>query len=153
MLDIDHQIEKLQAAVAVVYDCPELQTYRVCLPKPRLFWSPLTLFTQLGSMISAQCWSTVDYQDENKCIRMFRIMKGSGGRLLTLKLLRYLLKRCLVLQYPFDILSQVPEETVLTDPTGLHLGAGPYLLFYSRHLSDEQKHEPIIWPTLFSASL
>lgn len=45
---------------------------------------------------------------------------------------------------------EVPEETVLTDPTGVHLGAGPYLLFYSRHLSDEQLREPLVWPTLFS---
>ena len=45
---------------------------------------------------------------------------------------------------------EVPEETVLSDPTGVHLGAGPYLLFYSRHLSDEQLREPLVWPTLFS---
>ena len=45
---------------------------------------------------------------------------------------------------------EVPEETVLMDPTGVHLSAGPYLLFYSRHLSDEQLREPLVWPTLFS---
>ena len=47
---------------------------------------------------------------------------------------------------------EVPEETVLTDPTGVHLGAGPYLLFYSRHLSDEQLCEPLVWPTIFSVT-
>ncbi|KAF8153002.1 hypothetical protein B0H34DRAFT_721780 [Crassisporium funariophilum] len=49
--------------------------------------------------------------------------------------------------------TEVPEETVLTDPTGLHLGAGPYLLFYSRHLEDHQLHEPLVWPTIFSESV
>lgn len=47
---------------------------------------------------------------------------------------------------------QVPEETVLTDPTGIHLGAGPYMLFYSRHMSEEQLREPLVWPTVFSVS-
>lgn len=49
--------------------------------------------------------------------------------------------------------DEVPEETVLTDPTGIHLGAGPYLLFYSRHLSDEQLREPLVWPTIFSVNI
>jgi len=49
--------------------------------------------------------------------------------------------------------TEVPEETVLTDPTGVHLGAGPYLLFYSRHLSDEQLREPLVWPTIFSEAV
>ncbi|KAG6811358.1 hypothetical protein H0H92_007823 [Tricholoma furcatifolium] len=42
--------------------------------------------------------------------------------------------------------TEVPEETVLSDPTGLHLGAGPYLLIYSRHLSDEDMAMPVAWP-------
>ncbi|KAF9045451.1 hypothetical protein BJ165DRAFT_1477460 [Panaeolus papilionaceus] len=46
--------------------------------------------------------------------------------------------------------TEVPEETVLNDPTGLHLGAGPYLLLYSRHMSDEMLHEPLVWPSSFS---
>ncbi|KAF8062182.1 hypothetical protein FPV67DRAFT_1507444 [Lyophyllum atratum] len=45
--------------------------------------------------------------------------------------------------------TEVPEETVLTDPTGLHLGAGPYLLVYSRHLSEEQMSAQVIWPQGF----
>ncbi|KAF4612879.1 hypothetical protein D9613_010996 [Agrocybe pediades] len=49
--------------------------------------------------------------------------------------------------------TEVPEETVLSDPTGLHLGAGPYMLFYSRHLSDEQLHEPLVWPAVFSEAV
>ncbi|KAG6919117.1 hypothetical protein DXG01_008924 [Tephrocybe rancida] len=42
--------------------------------------------------------------------------------------------------------TEVPEETALTDPTGLHLGAGPYLVLYSRHLSDEDMTVPVAWP-------
>jgi hypothetical protein len=45
---------------------------------------------------------------------------------------------------------EVSEETALTDPTGVHLGAGPCLLLYSRHLSDEQLREPLEWPRAFS---
>jgi hypothetical protein len=44
----------------------------------------------------------------------------------------------------------VPEETVLTDPAGLHFGSGPYLIFYSRHLTEEQLREPLVWPSIFS---
>lgn len=39
---------------------------------------------------------------------------------------------------------------MLTDPTGVHLGAGPYLLFYSRHMSDEEMKAPVAWPELFA---
>ncbi|KAG5637216.1 hypothetical protein H0H81_005379 [Sphagnurus paluster] len=45
--------------------------------------------------------------------------------------------------------TEVPEETVLTDPTGLHMGAGPYLLIYSRHLPQEEIKTPVAWPTHF----
>ncbi|KAF8639202.1 hypothetical protein AX17_001688 [Amanita inopinata Kibby_2008] len=41
--------------------------------------------------------------------------------------------------------TEVTEETVLTDPNGLHMSAGPYLLFYSRHLPPEQIRVPIPW--------
>jgi hypothetical protein len=37
-----------------------------------------------------------------------------------------------------NFLSKVSEEAVLTDPAGLHLGAGPYLLLYSRALTSEE---------------
>jgi hypothetical protein len=40
---------------------------------------------------------------------------------------------------------QVSEETVLTDPTGFHLGAGPYMLIYSRAVP-EQDQGPLPWP-------
>ena len=30
IVDIDHKIGKLQAEVSTLYDCPELQQYRVC---------------------------------------------------------------------------------------------------------------------------
>ncbi|KAF9531048.1 hypothetical protein CPB83DRAFT_849241 [Crepidotus variabilis] len=49
--------------------------------------------------------------------------------------------------------TQVPEETVFADTTGLHLGAGPYMLIYSRQLSDELLREPLVWPSLFSSAV
>ncbi|KAL0945984.1 hypothetical protein HGRIS_012262 [Hohenbuehelia grisea] len=47
--------------------------------------------------------------------------------------------------------TEVPEETVLTDPTGLHLGAGPYLLIYSRSLENENPE--LKWPEVISAHM
>jgi hypothetical protein len=44
---------------------------------------------------------------------------------------------------------KVTEEMVLTDPNGLHLGAGPYLLLYSRYLSQERIKLPMPWPPEF----
>ena len=43
---------------------------------------------------------------------------------------------------------QVSEDTVFTDPTGLHLGAGPYLLIYSKAMSAEHTSEleRLPWP-------
>jgi hypothetical protein len=43
---------------------------------------------------------------------------------------------------------QVSEDTVLTDPTGLHLGAGPYLLLYSKAMLPEHAAElqRLPWP-------
>jgi len=43
------------------------------------------------------------------------------------------------------VVTEVSEETVLTDPTGLHLGAGPYMLIYSRAIP-EGEQEPLQWP-------
>lgn len=45
--------------------------------------------------------------------------------------------------------SQVTLETVLNDKDGMHLGAGPFLLIYSRSLS-----EPLIseWPNVLKVS-
>lgn len=40
---------------------------------------------------------------------------------------------------------QVPEETVLTDPTGFHLSGGPYMLIYSRAIP-EGEQETLQWP-------
>ncbi|PPQ90851.1 hypothetical protein CVT25_007386 [Psilocybe cyanescens] len=109
--DIDHQVEKLQAEVAVVYDCPELQKFQYDL-RAVLVHSGLPGRKQMYSYVQdteGVWWKTVDLE-----------------------------------------VTEVPEETVLTDPTGLHLGAGPYILFYSRHLSEEQIHEPLVWPNIFS---
>jgi hypothetical protein len=43
---------------------------------------------------------------------------------------------------------QVSEDTVFTDPCGLHLGAGPYLLIYSKAMSAEHaaELERLPWP-------
>ncbi|KAF9453345.1 hypothetical protein P691DRAFT_719810 [Macrolepiota fuliginosa MF-IS2] len=48
--------------------------------------------------------------------------------------------------------TEVPEETVLSDPTGLHLGAGPYMLIYSRHVEIENLSMPQ-WPRIFTESV
>jgi hypothetical protein len=42
--------------------------------------------------------------------------------------------------------SEVSEEDVLTDPAGLHLGAGAYILMYSRALPDESEDPRLVWP-------
>lgn len=36
---------------------------------------------------------------------------------------------------------QVPEEAVLNDSTGLHMGAGPYMLIYSKAVDSEPESE------------
>lgn len=48
--------------------------------------------------------------------------------------------------------TEVQEEVMLSDPAGLHLGAGPYMLVYSRQMSDESLREPLVWPAPFSVS-
>ncbi|THH08979.1 hypothetical protein EW145_g2341 [Phellinidium pouzarii] len=42
---------------------------------------------------------------------------------------------------------EVSEEVVLTDNTGLHLGAGPYMLIYSREMEEVELKST--WPTVF----
>ncbi|KAF8805609.1 hypothetical protein BYT27DRAFT_7192382 [Phlegmacium glaucopus] len=112
--DIDHEIERLQAEVATLYDCPELQQYQYDL-RAVLVHTGFPGRKQIYSYvqdIEGVWWKTVDHE-----------------------------------------VTGVPEETVLTDPAGLHFGSGPFLIFYSRHLTDEQLHEPLIWPSLFSESV
>ena len=46
---------------------------------------------------------------------------------------------------------KVSLETVLTDATGLHLGAGPYMLIYSR--ACEVTPEKYPWPTELKVSI
>lgn len=57
-----------------------------------------------------------------------------------------------------DTISQVSTETVLSDTSGLHMGAGPYFLFYARrsnaleHGAHESQrhldtHLPQSWPS------
>ncbi|KAI0753245.1 hypothetical protein C8Q80DRAFT_1304918 [Daedaleopsis nitida] len=44
------------------------------------------------------------------------------------------------------LIHQVTEETVFTDRAGLHLGAGPYFLIYSRAVSQEEEDARADWP-------
>ncbi|KAJ7594362.1 hypothetical protein C8J56DRAFT_926565 [Mycena floridula] len=46
--------------------------------------------------------------------------------------------------------SEVSEDHVLSDATGLPLGAGPYMLIYSRQLIQEELSTPLTWPTVFT---
>lgn len=48
--------------------------------------------------------------------------------------------------------TKVPEETVLNDTAGLHLGAGPYFLIYSRALPEEQENVRVQWVEQLKAS-
>ncbi|KAJ7451974.1 hypothetical protein FB451DRAFT_1283315 [Mycena latifolia] len=43
----------------------------------------------------------------------------------------------------------VSEDVVLSDPAGLHLGAGPYMLMYSRRQSEAEMSLPVNWPQYF----
>ncbi|THH02020.1 hypothetical protein EW026_g774 [Hermanssonia centrifuga] len=45
-----------------------------------------------------------------------------------------------------SVVAAVPEETVLEDTVGLHLGAGPYFLIYSRSIPEEEEGAPSPWP-------
>ncbi|KAI0320404.1 hypothetical protein OF83DRAFT_594280 [Amylostereum chailletii] len=43
--------------------------------------------------------------------------------------------------------NEVSEDVVLTDKAGLHLGAGPYMLIYSRALPEGEEEGPLPWPS------
>ena len=47
---------------------------------------------------------------------------------------------------------KVTEETVLTDPAGLHMTAGPYFLIYNKAVSEEEEVEPNAWPVFLKVS-
>lgn len=49
--------------------------------------------------------------------------------------------------------AEVSEETVLEDSTGLHLGAGPYLLIYSRALPENEAERTLPWPEAIKHSV
>ncbi|KAH7912508.1 hypothetical protein BJ138DRAFT_1004302 [Hygrophoropsis aurantiaca] len=52
-------------------------------------------------------------------------------------------------------ITQVSEETVLTDPAGLHLNAGPYLLMYSRTLPESKGDQDTLlpWPEVLQETV
>ncbi|KAG8215977.1 hypothetical protein J3R82DRAFT_7960 [Butyriboletus roseoflavus] len=43
-----------------------------------------------------------------------------------------------------SLIEKVPEEVVLNDQAGLHLGAGPYLLFYSQAIPESEDSAPML---------
>ena len=76
---------------------------------------------------------------------MFRTSMGTGGKRSTSQFQRYLA----TLEHN-DLMSltdlKASEEMVLADPSGLHMGAGPYLLLYSRHIPQDRIKAPLPWP-------
>jgi hypothetical protein len=100
------------------------------------------------SMTSVWYSCTMGYLAGNNFTPMSRI-KVYGGRQLTMKSLRF---GFVPRHFPrAQNCYQVSEETVLTDRTGVHLGAGPYMLLYSRALTpDEQTayESKTEWPEL-----
>ncbi|KAJ7510628.1 hypothetical protein B0H11DRAFT_2215383 [Mycena galericulata] len=46
--------------------------------------------------------------------------------------------------------TEVTEDLVMSDPAGLHLGAGPYMLMYSCRQTDAEMAAPLKWPSLFA---
>ncbi|KAJ7064928.1 hypothetical protein C8F01DRAFT_781026 [Mycena amicta] len=44
---------------------------------------------------------------------------------------------------------EVTEDVVLSDPTGLHTNAGPYMLMYSRRQSESEMNQKAEWPATF----
>lgn len=48
-----------------------------------------------------------------------------------------------------NTVTEVSEETVLTDPIGLHLGAGPFMLIYSQQLPENAIKVSHQWPDVF----
>ncbi|OCH87159.1 hypothetical protein OBBRIDRAFT_827877 [Obba rivulosa] len=51
------------------------------------------------------------------------------------------------------LVTEVSEDTVLNDPVGLHLGAGPYFLIYSRALSEEEENMRAPWPDILKETV
>ncbi|KAF6751685.1 hypothetical protein DFP72DRAFT_906842 [Ephemerocybe angulata] len=49
--------------------------------------------------------------------------------------------------------TQVSEDIVLSDTTGVHLRAGPFMLFYSKYLPNEELRKPVVWPPNFTKSV
>ncbi len=51
---------------------------------------------------------------------------------------------------PSFTLEQVPPEEVLNDSNGVLLGAGPYMLIYSRRVSPEYIDALLPWPNSYT---
>lgn len=100
----------------------------------------------LYSTISVLYSSTMAYPEDLISIRT-SLMARDGGRPSIILSPRYGLPLLtLWAQGSYSPPTQVPEETVLTDATGLHMGAGPYFLIYNRALSEHEEKATLAWP-------
>ncbi|CAL1709523.1 unnamed protein product [Somion occarium] len=118
---LDDQIAKAQISAASVYDCPELQKHRYDL-RVVLVHDGLYGRSHLYSYVKQRdkWWKIVDYSTLEVCSHC-----------------KYALVTLLTE-------GQVSEETVLHDPIGLHLNAGPFFLIYSRAIPEESLRPD--WP-------
>ncbi|KAI0768258.1 hypothetical protein BD413DRAFT_696035 [Trametes elegans] len=109
-------IERVQIEARDKLNCPELQKYRYDL-RAVLVHDGLFGRSHLYSYVKykGKWWKTLDYI-------VTEVFPAFTWRV-----------------------SQVPEETVLNDATGLHLGAGPYFLLYSRAMSQEEEDARATW--------
>ncbi|KAI9068656.1 hypothetical protein FKP32DRAFT_1561274 [Trametes sanguinea] len=114
---IDSTVSKLKGEVGGMLDCPELQRHRYDL-RAVIVHDGLFGRSHLYSYVKSKgkWWKTVDYAVTE--VRPHPIVLS---------------------------LPQVPEETVLNDATGLHLGAGPYFLLYSRAMPQEEEDARAPW--------
>ncbi|TDL20634.1 hypothetical protein BD410DRAFT_725264 [Rickenella mellea] len=114
---LNSQISRLRSQAATLFDDPLLQNHRYDL-RAVLVHDGLYGRNRIYSYVQhGGCWwKTVDY---------------------TVTEVRKWLSR---------IHSNVSEELVLNDATGLHLGAGPYMLFYSRAVDADMEHKKCPWP-------
>ncbi|KAI0962288.1 hypothetical protein AcV7_001167 [Taiwanofungus camphoratus] len=128
---IDVTTAKLRSEAANVFECPELQQHRYDL-RVVLVHDGLFGRSHLYSYVKHNdtWWKTVDYA----------VTEVIFSRSLFLHSPRYSRESAL-----YSVV-QVSEEVVLTDSVGLHLGAGPYFLIYSRALSEDEEHIRAPWP-------
>lgn len=135
---IDSTMERLKSEASGMLDCPELQKHRVCSAydqvassthgfavRPPRSHRPRRALRPEPPLLVRQVQGQV-VEDGGLCRNRGPSVHASPLSSLLIDL-------------------QVPEDTVLTDPTGLHLGAGPYFLLYSRALSEADEDARAPW--------